>query len=632
MQKISEAVAQKVISEIIDGEFSTAQSNQATAFSDYESYVDMLDCERGDAEYEWMSNVVLPEFTSIMLTQSSIDVGQYFTTRDFVEVYLEDESPESKAKAEAAKECINRTLNRRKLYHYLKYVRARQIANLNGTAWAECWWEKQARLSVDGFAVDEENESVSLVFADKVFKDCFNYDIYDPRNVFTDNEFSYSAQEKDWVILRSAKSLDQLEREKEEAGYFDLERLKKSGLKLMDTDTHKDTEPDDENYNATDETIPKYFDILKRFGKYWAIVKERDPVTGLPNDVEIGVGEDGKPLDDAEWVECIMVFAVADARKFLIAFHQTPYVDAAGIPYRPIIRGQCYPHPVRDGGFGDGKATKELQDTINDTYNVSNDRTMLATTPAFKVRRYANEDNMSIYVEPGHGIELDDPANDLIELKVDDNTIAALNQIAMLRGKMQELTSIYPTTMGAMPELSSTTATAVAASDQRSNTRANFKGLTFEFTFLEELYWMILQMTWRFAEPETAVKLMGREKVYNFDPDADYYYKPLSQTLEPEHSKAAKAQRYIQVMGMIAQSPHPSATKAFNYLLVEFMKLMGDEVSNVEKILLDEGQQMQQGQGVEQQPMAGGPQASNQAGIMQSPTEAIARETGGYGA
>ena len=38
--------------------------------------------------------------------------------QDFVEVYLEDEGPESKKAADAAKELINRTLNRRNLYHY----------------------------------------------------------------------------------------------------------------------------------------------------------------------------------------------------------------------------------------------------------------------------------------------------------------------------------------------------------------------------------------------------------------------------------------------------------------------------------------------------------------------------------
>ena len=42
-----------------------------------------------------MSDIRIPEFISHVLTQASIDANQYFSTKDFVEVYLEDDSDDA---------------------------------------------------------------------------------------------------------------------------------------------------------------------------------------------------------------------------------------------------------------------------------------------------------------------------------------------------------------------------------------------------------------------------------------------------------------------------------------------------------------------------------------------------------
>ena len=130
----------------IGNEYDTAKTNRVA--EEYESYIDLLDSERGEKDYDWMSDIRLPEFISHMLTQSSIDVEQYFKTRDFTEVYIEDEGDEALANAEASKELINRTLNQKHLNHYLKYVRGKNINHLLGYVYAICWWEYEEKIGL----------------------------------------------------------------------------------------------------------------------------------------------------------------------------------------------------------------------------------------------------------------------------------------------------------------------------------------------------------------------------------------------------------------------------------------------------------------------------------------------------
>ena len=76
--------------------------------------------------------------------------------------------------------------------------------------------------------------------------------------------------------------------------------------------------------------------------------------------------------------------------------------------------------------MGDGKHVKELQLALDDTFNISNDRVMLATLPVLKVKRYEAEDNPEIYIEPGHKIPLENPKDDLEELQISDDITGAM--------------------------------------------------------------------------------------------------------------------------------------------------------------------------------------------------------------
>ena len=228
--------------------------------------------------------------------------------------------------------------------------------------------------------------------------------------------------------------------------------------------------------------------------------------------------------------------------------------------------------------MGDGKYIRDLQIAIDDTFNISQDRVMLSTLPTFKTKKTTIDDNSSLYFAPGHPMEVNDP-NDVEEFRITDNIQGALNQIAMLKGMMQQVDAIQPPSMGNLPAMTSTTATAVATASQGTTTRNQYKSLTFEYTGLTELYWMILQMTWRFADPETGIKLMG-EKVYDFDPTKNYYYKPVSQSIETEQSKALKIKNWTTILGYVAQIQHPDAVKLVDNILMKISKLMGDEYFN----------------------------------------------------
>lgn len=613
MSKFGEQVENWLSKVVIDAEYRTAQRNQLYDKHDFESYIDMFDAEHTDREYEWMSDIFIPEFPTQMLTQSAIDVSQYFSTRDFVDVYIEDGDEQAKLSAAATKELINRTLNRRELFHYMKYIRAKNINHLLGHVDLKCWWEQESETEYD---IDGHNQIVDEY--EIVVKDHFNYEVLDPRNVFTDNMYAYSMQQRQWVIVRGEKSLTDLRAQKDQFDYFNLDTLKKlsENKRPEKTETFQETvEEGIENYEIPQNTSSPKFDILERYGKFWVVNDKKG--NAFP-----GIDSNGRVKENAYKAEVCMSFAISGSTRTLIQFHHTKYIDADGNPYRPLIRGLCYIHPTRDGGMGDGKYSKELQVGLNDTFNVSNDRTMLTTMPTMKGKAYAVEDTDTVRIQPNHMIELNDP-KDIEEMVFQDNTTAALNQIAYLTQKMNQATSIFPTTMGATPQAASTTATAIAGADQRTNQRTNYKSFTFEYTALTELYWMIQQMTWAFAKPETGFKLMG-DKVFDFDPMLAYTYKPLSQSIETESSKQAKIQNLNTILGYVANIEHPDKINLINRIVGKIFTLMGDEYSDFADALMNPAKPA--GPPTDQPPGPQSPgQTSNQYGVQQQSMEQLVR-------
>ena len=84
--KIKSEILSQLENNIIKQELEVAKRNKQNETEEIEGYVDLLDSVREPKQYEWMSDIRIPEFISHILTQASIDANQYFQTRDFVDI------------------------------------------------------------------------------------------------------------------------------------------------------------------------------------------------------------------------------------------------------------------------------------------------------------------------------------------------------------------------------------------------------------------------------------------------------------------------------------------------------------------------------------------------------------------
>ena len=608
------------LKETIWDQYTKEKSNQKWQNDDYKSYLDLLDNYRSEKEYDWMSDIRLPEFTTQHLTQAALDADQMFQTKDFTEVYLEDGS--SKAAAAASKEGINRTLNQRHLYYFLKYMRAKAINHLNGDVYALAEWQQEF---VDEDIVTEklietgEDEDgnptydIDLVEGtrQRLVKDRFNFDVYDPRNVVTNNAYVYSVQDKDWLTFRSETSYQKLVK----LGYKKLDMFK-------DVD-NGETETSKETFNEEEERTPEKisrdgkFDLLKRFGKAWVIVLERDD-NEFPTKVEDGLDDNDLPKEKAEYIEVFIDMIVSGSTREIIRLEPNNYRTPEGETYRPCWRGICYIHPSKDAGFGDGQNSKELQIAIDDTFNAAQDATIMQTFPTFTTKRHSYTDNTELYFEPMHAIPIEEDG-DIKQLQFKADTGAAINQINYLTGSMHQANAIQPPQMGV--QIKGVTATGVADASQNSSKRTNLKSKTFEYTFLAELYWMIQMMTHQFATEETAMKLFG-DKVQDFDPSLNYTYKAVSQSIETEYSTNNKLTRLDNMLNRVASVPNPKTAVLLNLILKKMFTLMGDEAEDFNNALFDESVPIS---GPDNGEKPGEVPVSNQFGHPQSNAEALVR-------
>ena len=612
-------------------------SNRSYEQADFEEMIDIFDNIRSRKDYDWMSDISIPEYMSQLITQSAVDANTYFKTREYTEVYLDDEDDDAILAAKSAKRLINTTLNQKHLRHYSKYMRGRNLNYLDGKVVARCWWEQAFKDGVVGTRIETEPQFDSLgnrtevevekeVMGEIPVVDRFQYDVMDPRNVVWDNSYAYTLQDKKWVIVSFERTLDELLADEEVMNYVNLDELEK-------LDPPPETEVSRESYNAEEpkskstKSPGQSYDIHERHGKFWVRVTERDDPTddtSEPVDIDYGLDADGKPYDDAEEHEMIITVAASGSSYVIIRHDLQPFMDSDGNRYRPLIRGINMIHPTRDSGTGDGKYVAELQGAMNDAVNMANDRVKMATLPTLIAKRYSQEDNETLYIQPDHVIYVDDPTSDVQEFKIESDVGSSIMQFGLFKDSMQQFKGIYPTTMGQTPELASTTATAVAGAETNTTARTNYASLTYEHTFLTELYWMMLQMTWQFAHEDTALKLFGNEEMLlAFEPANDYFYKPITSSIETEYSKEAKIRNLTAIIGYVSQVPNPNTLKVVNMLIADIMDLMGKEIAQYKEMLFDESAPPPES-GADQQAGNAVP-ASNQAGVPQSGQEMAAR-------
>lgn len=537
-----------------------------------ESLLDMLECIRSEKDYEWLSNNFLPEFVAILLTDAS-SWASNFQTRDFVEAYLEGNKPGDEEKAWCAKTFINKTLNMRDVFYYLKYIRSRMINSLVGVVWAECYWKSD--ITTRGDATQETKI---------ITEDRFDFEVYDPRNVFTPQGYCYTAQQKPYIIFRKETDWSSLREEGKKNGYMNMKEIAESirgGIST--TETTKLT--GDIGKSNVEMKMYKMLDMYVRYGKLPVHVTDRNE-KGEVTKIRPGWDEKGTIDEEAEGIECIVTLVSNGTTKYLLEMVPTPFYDTNGKTFKPALRGLCYPHPTKDTGLGDGKYMQEMQVTVNDMLNLGFDRIKLATLPTMVGKKYSLMDNDTVYFAPEHVIELEHP-DDLKPIEIRDNPQGTFEAVNTLTSYMERTAAVFPTTMGQLPSQASTTATAVAGAEQRTNQRGGFKNLTYEYTFNTEFFWMMLQMAERFMQPETGKKILG-EKVVSFDASADYTYQPVASNVETEYNKNTTLRVIDQFMGRCANIPNPNTPKLLNYLLSKAFDLFGDRFPDYKKYLLDE--------------------------------------------
>jgi len=637
MITINEKEANFLAASIVDDEYVVGQSNNNTPDNDYLDYLDMFDCERTQKGYDWLSDVFFPEFTAQSLTQAAIEASLYFNTHDFVEVYVGSEDDISIRSAKASKDLINKTLNRRGLWFYQKYMRAINIKNIGGVVYFRCWWEQETReekigtkrvrkpmgIGLDGNIVEHfEDEDV---MGDVILKDHFNFDVIDPRDVFTDSSYVYSMQDKRWIILRFDATIDELEMDADTMEYFNLDKLKDekiTNLKPSETKGDKTTHHGIDNKSEPSKTPLHPYTILQRLGKHWVMVENRDS-DGNPVDVTIGIDEHGEKKKGAELCEMVITFALHGRNnRTIIGYHPARTIDSQGNPFRPITRALCYMHPAKDDGMGDGKCLRELQISINDTINMENDRTKLSTIPIMQGNRYDLTDNETLEWRPGAFWQTE-TGNKLEEVKISGGVAGALNQIYLYRNMMQQASGVSAQTQSQLAA-PTTTATATVSQAQRSDMRSRYRTLTMENTGLTDIYWFITQMSARHMKPETARKILGEEGVIFFDPTLDFTYKPVSSSIDDESSKQTKVQNWLQMLGYIINDPE--RRDAVDFILNETASLMGKEYEGFSRKFLAKTGAPPKPEGSNVQPSGGGIPATNQSGQPQSSEEIQTRE------
>lgn len=596
---------------VVQREYETDKSNMEGEHKELNDALDMLICDRAEKDYDWMSDIFIPDYPSIHWTQIGELVAQYFSREEKVDCPPSTEGPDDIWKAKAGKSFLNYHLNAIYLHYLQKFIRAMSFNRLGGWCVIKGWYESDVKMVPQqtgtrkvpretGFDIYGESIETSpypsrVVIEDEPIMeevkqiniDRPNFDVWPNQDVFMDNKYVYSLQDKDHIIFRSEEKLSELKNRVEACQYFNLEKLQQES----ETDTEKATYNKNSNAGDKYDRIVQRFnpdvEILERWGTWPVLFNEEGPVIEQTENGTIravsGIDDQGNLMEGAQSVEMIITVANIKKGKVLIRF-QPNDPQFGGYGFRPMTRLLCYVHPTKDRGIGDGKYAQELQVGINDTFNMNNDRTRMATFPTIKKRKYALVDNDTLMFGPEHVMELEN-MDDVDIFQISDNIQGGLIQQDMLFNKLQQITATWTHDMGGVPGRKQPVTTMMLA-EQKSNIRTSLVNLTVEHTGLKELYSMILKMSGLFMQPETLINILGELTPF-FDPESEYNFVPVSTAILTEHAKESKIQMWDQILGRIINIPNPNTFLIINFILKEIMELYGKEYGEFANALLD---------------------------------------------
>jgi hypothetical protein len=76
----------------------------------------------------------------------------------------------------------------------------------------------------------------------------------------------------------------------------------------------------DAGSNPVTSAVEKPYDVYERYGAFWAIVDRDEDGNPIPKTEKIGLDNDGKPLEGAEWLEVIVTVLQSENKRLLIGF------------------------------------------------------------------------------------------------------------------------------------------------------------------------------------------------------------------------------------------------------------------------------------------------------------------------
>lgn len=612
-----------------EAEFDIDVRNKRRENEEFERNQAMYDLVPDQPEEQWMANTVIPEFWTEVTVQTGLEMKQEFTRRDFVEIYHESKDDKHRLAGEARKELYNRVLNKRHLHYFQKRAKASGLKNIHGNVYGRAKWERKtiATTKMEREIIPLPNPipggqqevvvEMEVPGEDQVIFDRFNLDILDPRNVFESPESAFTMTDKQRVSVQFNTNIGEMRDDEELMGYFNLDKVEEAlkgmegGKTDVETGTEQDDKPDEYVFTAL-----KTFKGVEIHLDAWVISDGEG--------IKPGIDIKGIPLKNAVLEKIIKAFVVVNEKKILVRYQRYPFRTPIGDPYNPIFKGKCYIHPIKDDGIGDGKASYSLEMARNGMFNLGQNRVLIATLPALKAgTNSAQEFRKTWNFEPNAIFEAFD-INDIGEFKISDDITGVGNIINILDTSQRASSASFPTVGGDLP-LASQTASASVISENRSDTRSFYKGMTFNFTFNEELYDRIGWMYWQFALPETAEKDIGKDKIFDYNPFLDHTYKTVTASLETESSTAAKIAILDNMFLQNQQIPNKNTLRLLNAINIRKWELLGDEYEALADMLFDEEEEFvpSGGQGSLPAPAGGG--ASNQTGTPISPQEAGAR-------
>jgi hypothetical protein len=638
-------------------EFDAAKENMKVYRDNFAVYDDMIHCIR-DKKNDYEPDIYLPEFTSRVLTYIGNFVAQYFGSRDYVETAGNYDDPRDIAEAKASKKLLNTILSDKDAHYFHKICRLLMFIEPNGFGVIKGGYNQRIEQDIVGYQPRTEyetNETGDIlasdgtvytdpytqepsamtiqepIFQPRIVKDKPIFDVYPLDRVYFDQSYAYSLQDKDYVYFETDYTLDQLYRDQDKFGYFNLERLR-AKERLCEMDEAKKDYSVKGTAKVPDKKVSPSYTILERWGTWPVIVNERDD-RARPVDYQPGIDASGNIDPRAENIECILAWAVSSDERIgveQIRFQVSPHSK------RPMVRFLCYVDAVRDCGFGDGETAKELQIAMNDTFNLSAYRTQMATKLSFKGRRWSHGLDENINLRPDKAILLEN-IDDLQEFKIMDDIQGGVVQLNTLGDRLNDVMATGPNARGIGGERKET-ATVGAIMDRRASIRIGLKSTTLEFVGFTEFYDMLLTLCNDFMLPQTLMNIIGSDLAQFYNPNRDDKFIPVSEALETEESKSFKIKMWDQILGRVVAIPNPKTPMVVNYILGQVLELMGGDFKHFKNFMFSEDQKANmlymlatgskggQAQGGSTPNAPGGPMLpTNQTGLMQSMPEQMAR-------